>query len=54
MVMCILYCILVQVMMIIGTLDSTDRIPGADSYTFDGDTLFWKGIPRGITFECDE
>ena len=35
------------------SLDSTDRIPGADTYTFDGDTLVWKGTPRGITFECD-
>lgn len=35
------------------SLDSTDRIPGVDTYTFDGDTLVWKGTPRGITFECD-
>ena len=32
---------------------TSDRIPGADTYTFDGDTLVWKGTPRGITFECD-
>ena len=35
------------------SLDSTDRIPGAHSYTFDGDTLVWDGTPRAVTFECD-
>ena len=35
------------------SLDSTDRIPGIHSYTFDGDTLVWDGTPRGVTFECD-
>ena len=35
------------------SLDSTDRIPGVDSYTFDGDTLIWNGTPIGITFECE-
>ena len=34
-------------------LDSTDRIPGSHTYTFDGDTLMFYGVPRGITFECD-
>jgi len=35
------------------SLDSSDRIPGVDSYTFDGDTLIWNGTPRAVTFECD-
>ena len=35
------------------SLDSSDRIPGVDSYTFDGDTLIWNGTPRVVTFECD-
>lgn len=35
------------------SLDSTDRIPGIHSYTFDGDTLVWDGTPRAVTFECD-
>ena len=34
-------------------LDSSDRIPGSEAYTFDGDTLVIDGTPRGITFECD-
>jgi hypothetical protein len=35
------------------SLDSSDRIPGIHSYTFDGDTLVWDGTPRAVTFECD-
>ena len=35
------------------SLDSTDRIPGVHSYTFDGDTLIWDGTPRAVTFECE-
>ena len=35
------------------SLDSTDRIPGVDTYTLSGDTLVWDGISFGITFECD-
>ena len=34
-------------------LDSTDRIPGVDTYTFDGDTLTWGEFPRAVSFECD-
>ena len=36
------------------SLESTDRIPGSDTYTFDGDdTLIWDEISQAITFECD-
>ena len=35
------------------SLDSTDRIPNVDTYTFSGDTLVWNEISFGITFECD-
>ena len=35
------------------SLDSTDRIPGVDTYTFDGDTLVWDGTSWAVTFECD-
>jgi hypothetical protein len=35
------------------SLDSSDRIPGVHSYSFDGDTLVWNGTPRAVTFECD-
>ena len=35
------------------SLDSTDRIPGVHSYTFDGDTLIWEETSLGVTFECD-
>jgi hypothetical protein len=35
------------------SLDSSDRIPGVHSYSFDGDTLVWNGTPRVVTFECD-
>ena len=35
------------------SLDSSDRIPGVHSYSFDGDTLLWNGTPRAVTFECD-
>ena len=34
-------------------LDATDRIPGVDTYTFDGDTLIWDEISRAVSFECD-
>ena len=34
-------------------LDSTDRIPGIDIYTFDGNTLIWDEISRAVSFECD-
>jgi hypothetical protein len=34
-------------------LDTTDRIPGVDTYTFDGDTLIWGEFPRAVSFECD-
>jgi hypothetical protein len=34
-------------------LDSSDRIPGAETYTFDGNTLIWNEIPRAVSFECD-
>ena len=34
-------------------LDATDRIPGVDTYTFDGDTLTWGEFPRAVSFECD-
>jgi len=34
-------------------LDSSDRIPGSEAYTFDGDSLLFYGTLRGITFECD-
>ena len=35
------------------SLDSSDRIPGVESYSFDGDTLVWNGTARAVTFECD-
>tara|TARA_B100000767_G_scaffold138235_1_gene130749 strand:- start:294 stop:692 length:399 start_codon:yes stop_codon:yes gene_type:complete len=34
-------------------LDTTDRIPRVDTYTFDGDTLTWDEISRVVSFECD-
>ena len=34
-------------------LDATDRIPGVDTYTFDGDMLTWGEFPRAVSFECD-
>lgn len=34
-------------------LDDTDRIPGVDTYTFDGNTLTWDEISRAVSFECD-
>ena len=34
-------------------LDATDRIPGVDTYTFDGNTLIWDEISRAVSFECD-
>ena len=34
-------------------LDATDRIPGVDTYTFDGDTLTWGEFSRAVSFECD-
>ena len=35
------------------SLDSSDRIPGTDSYTYDGYTLIINGIPEIVSFECD-
>jgi hypothetical protein len=36
------------------SLESTDRIPGSDTYIFDGDdTLIWDEISRLVSFECD-
>jgi len=34
------------------SLDSSDRIPGTDSYTYDGYTLIINGIPEIVSFEC--
>ena len=34
-------------------LDATDRIPGVDTYTYDGNTLIWDEISRAVSFECD-
>ena len=34
-------------------LDSSDRIPGTESYTFDGGTLTIDETANAITFECD-
>ena len=34
-------------------LDATDRIPGVDTYTFDGNTLTWGDFSRAVLFECD-
>jgi hypothetical protein len=34
-------------------LDATDRIPGVETYIFDGDTLIWGEFPRAVSFECD-
>ena len=34
-------------------LDATDRIPGVDTYIFDGDTLTWGEFSRAVSFECD-
>ena len=34
-------------------LGATDRIPGVDTYTFDGNTLIWDEISRAVSFECD-
>jgi hypothetical protein len=34
-------------------LDSSDRIPGSETYTFDGNTLIWDETSLGVTFECD-
>ncbi len=35
------------------SLDSSDRIPGTDSYTYDGYTLIIDGIQQIISFECN-
>ena len=35
------------------SLDSSDRIPGTDSYTYDGNTLIINGEQHIVTFECD-
>ena len=34
-------------------LDSSDRIPGVETYIFDGDTLTWNDISRAVSFECE-
>ena len=34
-------------------LDATDRIPGVETYIFDGDTLIWGEYQRAVSFECD-
>ena len=34
-------------------LDDTDRIPGVETYIFDGDTLIWGEYQRSVSFECD-
>jgi hypothetical protein len=34
-------------------LGVTDRIPGVDTYTFDGSTLTWNETSRAVSFECD-
>ena len=34
-------------------LDPTDRIPGVETYVFDGDTLIWGEYQRAVSFECD-
>ena len=34
-------------------LDTTDRIPGHNTYTFDGNTLVQDEISRAVSFECD-
>ena len=34
-------------------LDATDRIPGVDTYTFDGNTLTCGDYSRAVLFECD-
>ncbi len=35
-------------------LDSSDRIPGVHTYTFDGDTLLWdEENSMEVLFECD-
>jgi len=34
-------------------LDSNDRIPGIDIYTFDGNTLVLDEISQLVSFECD-
>ena len=35
------------------SLDSSDRIPGTDSYTYDGYSLIIDGIQEMVSFECD-
>ena len=34
-------------------LDPIDRIPGVETYVFDGDTLIWGEYQRAVSFECD-
>jgi len=34
-------------------LDSSDRIPGTETYTFDEDTLTIDETPQVVTFECE-
>lgn len=42
-----------RMLQFLNDLDSSDRIPGSEAYTFDGDSLLFYGTLRGITFECD-
>ena len=37
-------------------LDSSDRIPGVDSYTFENDTLTINNsdVPLAVTFDCEK
>ena len=35
------------------SLDTSDRIPGTDVYTFEDDTLTIDGVAQAVTFECD-
>ena len=35
------------------SLGESDRIPGVDTYSFDGNTLIWDEIPQAVSFECD-
>ncbi len=34
-------------------LTSSDRIPGTETYTFEGDLLTIDGMSHEVTFECD-
>jgi hypothetical protein len=35
------------------SLDTSDAIPGTETYTFENDTLTLDGMDIAITFECD-